>query len=136
MSVDREYVIRLAADGYKKNLNAFDDQMLKKDVYAFFVVRKMVKRFLLLGAINDKLILNNIIICLNVFGIEKTNTIFRIICTDQEFGVIKSCLIFLNSYTLINDTAKSNYVMRDILNDITHRYHLNPKGEHNNNMEN
>lgn len=136
MGIDRDYILKLASDGYKKNLNVFNDQMLKKDVYTFFVVRKMIKRFLILGVINDKLILNNIIICLNVFGIKKTNTIFRIICDDQEFSVIKSCLIFLNSFNLTNDTTKPNHVMRDILNDITHRYFVNPKGDYNDTAEN
>lgn len=129
MSVDRDYILKLASEDYKKNLNDFNSQLLKKDVYVFFVVRKMVKRFLNVGIINEKLILNNIIICLNVFGIKKTNTIFRIISNDQEFSVIKSCLVFLNSYSLINDNIKSNHVMSDILNDITHRYIIIPKDE-------
>jgi hypothetical protein len=89
----------------------------------------MIRRFLNIGVINDKLILNNTIVCLNVFGIKKTNTIFRIICDDQEYSVIKACLIFLNSYDLVNDNVKPNHVMRDILGDITHRYHISPKGD-------
>lgn len=128
MSIDRDYVLKIASEDYKKNFDAFNDQMLKKDIYTFFVVRKMIKRFLQLGIINDKLILNNIIVCLNVFGIKKTNIIFRIICDDNEFGVVKSCLIFLKSFNLINDITKPNHVMRDILNDITHRYCIEPKG--------
>ncbi len=129
MSIDRDYILQLAANGYKKNQNDFNDKMLKKDVYTFFVVRKMIKRFLVIGILNEKLILNNIIICLNIFGINKTNTIFRIICDDHEFSIIKSCLIFLNSYKLINDSTKPNRIVCDILNDISHRYQVNPKDE-------
>lgn len=127
MSSDREYVLKIASEGYKKNLSDFNDKMLKKDVYTFFVIRKMIRRFLTTDSVNHKLILNNIIVCLNVFGIRKSNIIFRTICDDQEFGVIKSCLIFLNSYSLINDNIKPNHIIRDILNDINHRYQINPK---------
>jgi len=136
MGIDRDYILRLAAENYKKDLGVFNDHLLKKDVYTFFVVRKMVKRFLSVGVVNDKLILNNIIVCLNVFGIKKTNTIFRIICDDQEFSVIKACLIFLNSFNLTNDNTKPNHVIRDILNDISHRYQVIPKDDNNNNTEN
>lgn len=124
---DRNALLQIAAEGYpRSSFFDFDQTAFEKDVRSFFVTRKMIKRFLKTGSINDKLILNNIIICLNIFGIEKTNIIFRTICEDSEFGVVKACLIFLNSFSLADRTYQ-NQTMKDILADITHRYHLQPR---------
>ena len=129
---DRNALLLIAADGYSKTpFFEFDQKAFEKDVRTFFITRKMLKRFLKTGNINDKLIINNIIICLNIFGISKTNIIFRTICEDVEFGVVKACLIFLNSYSL-SDKTPQNQTMKDILSDITHRYHLQPREDHNN----
>lgn len=122
MKINKDYIFEFASQEYKFDFN-HNFKSLKKDIYQFFVVRKMIKRFITKGEINEKLILNNIIICLNIFGIKKTNIIFRIICDDNEFGAIKPCLIFLNSYNL-EDTTEQNYIMKNILSDIKHRYNL------------
>jgi hypothetical protein len=122
--IDREVITQIAAEGYK-NYN-IDQESFKKDVHQFFVVRKMIRRFLTTGTINHKLIINNIIICLNVFGIQKTNVIYRTICDDQEFGVVKACLIFLKSFRL-NDHTEQHRIMKDILEDIKYRYCLEPR---------
>lgn len=125
---NRTDLLLLASDGYLRTpFLDFDQKAFDKDVRTFFVTRKMIKRFLKTGIINDKLILNNIIICLNIFGILKTNIIFRTICQDTEFGVVKACLIFLNSYSLFEDKTPEHQTMKDILADITHRYHLQPR---------
>lgn len=126
-SFDRNALILLAFDGYPKTIfSEIDQKAFDKDIRYFFITRKMIKRFHKTGQINEKLILNNIIICLNIFGIKKTNIIFRTICEDFEFSVIKACLKFLNSYSL-TDNVPQNQIMKDILGDITHRYHLHPK---------
>ena len=129
MILDRKSLLEIASKGYKKDFNDLDNIMLKKDLLNLFMVRKMIKRFLNVGTINEKLILNNIIISLNIFGIQKTNILFRSICNDQEFGVVKACLIFLKSYHLVNDHTRPNHIIKDILNDISHRYYIIPKDE-------
>lgn len=121
-------MLKTALSSYQKNIFNFDPFEFDKDVRLFLTVRKMVKRFFKTGSINEKLILNNIIICLNNFGISTTNTIFRTICDDSEFGVIKSFLIFLNSCSHKDDIPTNN-IIDDILSDVTHRYHLQPKSE-------
>jgi uncharacterized protein YbcC (UPF0753/DUF2309 family) len=123
----RNIILQIAAEGYEKKIIVNDD-VFKKDVFLFFIVRKMVRRFLQKGVINEKLLLNNIIICLNNFGITRTNNIFRLMTEEAEFGVLKACLIFLNSYS-IYDSTRQNQIMKDILDDVTHRYHLHPKEE-------
>lgn len=64
--LNREVVVKIALDAYPYK-TVFNEEEFKKDLYRFFVVRRMARRFFQAGVINDKLLLNNIIICLNIF---------------------------------------------------------------------
>lgn len=126
MSVSAENkceVIRLAMQVHEK-CKFFNDVEFKKDVYNIFVIKKMVARFLRMGNINEKLILNNIIIALNTFEIERANEMFKLAMTEEEFGVVKSALLFLDAFTLYDDTTEPNELLIAILLDVAKRYHL------------
>jgi hypothetical protein len=101
-----------------------DEEELKKNIHSFLVIQRMVKQFIKTKTVNEKLLINNIIISLNVFGIEKVNTIFRSILKDNEFGVIKSILIFLGCFASPEDSTQTNRIIDDILVDLKQRYHL------------
>lgn len=118
----KDEIIRLAGDVYYKN-GFFNDVEFKKDLYNLFIIRKMIKRFLKTGNINEKLLLNNIIIAINVFGIIQINILFEMILTKEEFGVIKSALIFLSCYKS-NVEIESNRIIDDLLRDVANRYNL------------
>lgn len=121
---DREYVVKIALDAYPNKI-LFNDEEFRRDFFRFYVTRKMARRFLVTDAVSDRLLLNNVIICLNVFGIEASNIIWKIICEDEEFGVVKSCLMFLNSLHE-KDPIHHNKKMLDILKEIEHRYTISP----------
>ena len=118
----KEEIIRLVSTSYNKN-GFFNDVEFKKDLYNLFTIRKMINRFLKTGNINEKLLLNNTIIAINVFGVEKINNIFEVILSDAEFGVIKSVLKFLGCYRS-NSIVPSNRIINDILRDVSNRYSL------------
>lgn len=119
---DRQELLKYALTDYKDTFN-FNEEEFKKDFLLFFTTRKMIRRFLLKGIINHKLLLNNIIICLNTFQINKTKTIFRTICNDKEFSCIKACLMFLNSYIEEeNENVEHNRIIQDILNYMSIQY--------------
>lgn len=118
----KEEIIRLASDVYYKN-GFFNDVEFKKDLYNLFIIRKMIKRFLTTGNINEKLLLNNIIIAINVFGIMQINLLFELVLTKEEFSVIKSALLFLSCYKS-NSDIESNRIIDDILRDVANRYNL------------
>lgn len=124
-SINREVVIKIALNSYPYK-TLFNEEEFKKDFCRFYVIRKMSKRFLLTNQVSDKLLINNIIICLNIFGIKAVNMILQIICEEKEFEVIKSCLIFLNSLSL--DDHTHNKIMLSILKNIKHRYTFMPLG--------
>lgn len=62
----REYVVKIALDAYPNKI-LFSEEEFRRDFFRFYVTRKMARRFLVSGAVSDKLLLNNIITCLNVF---------------------------------------------------------------------
>lgn len=124
--MNKEVVIKIALDSYPYK-SLFDENEFKKDFCRFYIIRKMSKRFLVTDEVSDRLLINNIIICLNVFGIKAVNMILQIICNENEFNVIKSCLIFLNS--LVLDDHTHNKKMLSILKNIKHRYTFMPLGE-------
>lgn len=100
----------------------FNKNVWKEDIYVFFIIRKMIRRFLTKGEVNEKLLLNNIIICLNIFGSDSVNRILRLMTNDEEFSIIKTILIFLNTYNLKDDHCPQNKIIKDILNNIIYRY--------------
>lgn len=51
--------------------------------------------------------------------------IWKMICEDDEFGVIKSCLMFLNSLHE-KDPIPHHKKMLGILKEIQHRYTISP----------
>ncbi len=118
----KEEILQLAGQNYYRN-NFFNYTEFKKDLYNLFIVRKMINRFIKTGIVNEKLLLNNIVISINVFGINQINSIFELLLSKEELGVIKSILIFLNCYRS-NYDVKSNRIFDDLLKDITNRYHL------------
>ena len=115
--VDRDYVLKIALDAYPYK-TVFNEDEFKKDFFRFYVVRKMARRFSLTGIVSDKLLINNIIICLNIFGIKSSNIIWKVICNDNEFSVVKSCLLFLNSLNPKDTVVQHNKKMMEILNEI------------------
>lgn len=64
-------------------------------VNIMFSVRTGVRKYLKDKPINDKLLLNNIIISSNIFGIELSYTIYEHICDKDEMIYINSLYHFL-----------------------------------------
>lgn len=118
----KEEIVKLANNTYDKG-GFFNDVEFKKDLYNLYIIRKMIRRFLKSGNINEKLLLNNVIIAINVFGITITNNIFELILSRDEFAVIKSALLFLGCYRA-NLNVPSNRIIDDILCDVANRYSL------------
>ena len=120
--IDKTELIRLASEVYSKN-DFFNDVEFKRDLYNLFIIRKMIIRFLRSGNINEKLLLNNTIVAINVFGIIRTNLLFELLLSDEEFSVMKSILTFLGCYKL-NADIESNRIIDDILSDVANRFTL------------
>ena len=68
---------------------------IDKTVNIMFSVRTSIRKHLKDKPINDKLLLNNIIISSNIFGIELSYTIYQHICGTDEMTYINSLYHFL-----------------------------------------
>lgn len=104
------------------NLSRFDiDEDLEKIYSCRRVIRKCIKG----KSINEKLIINNILISVNTFGIHNVNVLLYNILDEIEFSYAKSVLIFLNCYTFkFGLSVQSNEIMDSILKDVLHRYKI------------
>lgn len=121
MSDARKRVTSIAKDVYEKN-GFFNQTSFRTDLRILFTVKKMIRKFLTTGNINEKLLINNIIIVTNVFTIEKMNILFQELLNANELSVLKSFLIFIGADRLPKGVP-SNRVIDDILGEIYHVYH-------------
>ncbi len=76
----------------------FSDEDFLQDLNKIVVLKKLFRRFTTSGAINERLVLNNIIILLNVFGLESTNKMLFHKVEHEHWSIVKTFLMFLNSY--------------------------------------
>lgn len=67
-------------------------------VKSLYVARTIIRKYIKTNDIKDKMLLNNIIITNNIFGIKLSNYAFYHTFTDEEYKFVKSVLIFLNIY--------------------------------------
>lgn len=113
----------IAIEGVK--LNPVSTVEFDKDFSGFSTARRMVTRFLNTGLMNEKLLINNIVILLNVFGTQKTTGVFRVIMDDVQFSVVKAILMWLQQYDFtVSENVYPNRIMVDILRDMSQRYNL------------
>lgn len=123
-TADKDAIKAYAKEGYAGR-GVFSPKLFIRDMNTIMTTKKMITRFLSSGALNDKLMINNVILTLNSFGIQKTNVIFRMTCPDAQFGVVKAILMFLRSYRAeVGSNIEPNRIMVDILKDTATRYNL------------
>lgn len=98
----------------------YTDREFNLDLAKVVVLKKMFRRYQLTGDINERVVLNNIIIMLNVFGIEATNIILFFNIDSEFYGTLKSFLVFLDSYESNNltDLIEFDNLILDRLNEI------------------
>lgn len=116
----REY----ARVGYSPK-KIFCEEDFINDFKVFQAAKRTVNSFLKSGEIEEKLLINHVILALNSFGKQKTNKIFRCMMDDVQFSVVKAILMFLGQYDYsLAQEVYPNRIMIDILRDITHRYNI------------
>lgn len=121
----KEKFVKTALEIYKSKSKFFNENEFKKDVYALFIIKKMINKFIRTGIINDKLLINNIIISYNVFD-NKIIDLFKIIMQTKEMEIIKSFLLFLDLYDQDDDII-TNEIIDNLLNDVAHRFKIRYK---------
>lgn len=78
-----------------KHYDSIDICSFNEDITRIYMVRKMIKRYISSGEINERLILNHLIILFNVFD-DFTIKIVYYIFKKEEYKYINAFLLFLN----------------------------------------
>jgi hypothetical protein len=101
--LNNENFILFAAKHYY-NPVCIDAEEFHEDIKRFKYTRKLLNRYLDLGVLNERLILNHLIVIFNVFDHEPGLKMLEFKLEEKHWPVIKPFLIFLriienNKYT-------------------------------------
>lgn len=120
----KEILRQVALETYRPS-GIVNEATFEKDFSLFLTTKKMTSRFLRDGKLNERLLINNIVIALNLFGTKAVNVIFRETLDDVQFSVVKAVLMFLHQYDFsIAQDVYPNRIVVDVLRDMTVRYNL------------
>lgn len=95
MKADDEF-IKFCLNNYRTP--HFSREEFESDLNKITILKKMFRRYMSTGNINERLVLNNIIILINVFGVEPANFILFYRLEVEFHSYIKTFLMFLNSW--------------------------------------
>jgi hypothetical protein len=100
--LNEENFLLYAANNYK-NPNCTDAEEFYDDLNRFKYIKRLLGRYYNDDNLQERLILNHIVILANVFGIEATVKMIWYRVNKEHWPVIKPMLIYLN---YIKDTEK------------------------------
>jgi hypothetical protein len=100
--LNEETFLLYAANNYK-NPNCTDAEEFYDDLNRFKYIKRLLGRYYNDDDLQERLILNHIVILANVFGIEATVKMIWYRVNKEHWPVIKPMLIYLN---YIKDTEK------------------------------
>ena len=80
----------------------------------FKYIKRLFKKYSLSGQLNERLLLNHIIILRNLFGTEACVTLLLFKTQNEYLSVLKSFLIFLNMIREdeLTDIKSDSYVLK------------------------
>jgi len=84
-----------AAKSYN-NPECMDVEEFKDDLKRFKYLKRLLRRYADHGDLQERLILNHLIVIYNVFGIEAANKMVWFKVEDEHYHYIKPFLIFLH----------------------------------------
>lgn len=68
-----------------------------EDYRTFRYIKRLLHRYRLTGEIKERLLLNHLILCQNVFGIEATTRILFLKTNEKDWSALKTFLVFVSS---------------------------------------
>lgn len=119
--IERDYV-RYALDHYQAPLFSMDE--FHEDLNKVIVIKKMLRRYTNNKTINERLLLNSIILIINQFGVEATNIILFYKVEREHHGILKTFLAYLNSFRdneFVDDLVTFDHEIIERLKEITCR---------------
>lgn len=87
---------KLFAAKHYDNPECLDIEEFNQDLSRFKYLKRLLRRYELTGDLQERLILNHVIILYNVFGIKACNKMMWYKINQEHWHYIKPFLIFLN----------------------------------------
>ena len=87
---------KLFAAQHYNNPECTDIEEYKQDLSRFKYLKRLLTRYEEHGELQERLILNHIIVLYNVFGIEACNKMMWFKINNEHWHVIKPFLVYLN----------------------------------------
>ena len=84
------------ASKYYKNIQCTSVEEFYDDLQRFKYLKRLFKRYLNNDDLQERLILNHIIVLNNVFGIEETNKMLFYKIDKDQWPILKTFLVYLN----------------------------------------
>ena len=84
------------ASKYYKNVQCTSVEEFYDDLKRFKYLKRLFKRYLNNDDLQERLILNHIIVLNNVFGIEETNKMLFYKIDKDQWHILKTFLVYLN----------------------------------------
>ncbi len=102
----------LFAANHYNNPECVDVEEFKEDLSRFKYLKRLLRRYEVDGDLQERLIINHLIVLYNVFGIEPTNRMLMFKIPESRLTYIKPFMLFLN---YIRDTDLIDVPMDDII---------------------
>lgn len=87
---------KLFASHYYNNPECEDIEEFKQDLNRFKYLKRLLRRYETTGDLQERLILNHIIVIYNVFGIEPANKMMWFKIEKEHWSYIKTFLVYLH----------------------------------------
>lgn len=102
----------LFAANHYDNPECIDVEEFKEDLSRFKYLKRLFKRYEVSGDLQERLIINHIIVIFNVFGIDAANKMIMFKISQEHIKYLKPFLLFLN---YIKDSDLVEIPMDDII---------------------
>ena len=87
---------KLFAANHYNNPECVDVEEFKQDLNRFKYLKRLLKRYELTGDLQERLILNHLIVLYNVFGIGPCNKMMWFKINEEHWHYIKPFLVYLH----------------------------------------
>lgn len=90
-----------------------------EDYKKFRYIKRLLHRYRLTGEVKERLLLNHLILCQNVFGIEASTRILFLRCNDKDYSALKTFLVFTSAMpNIVKGIDGTNIISSDIPLDL------------------
>ena len=110
MSTVRDNLFLIATSS--KNCIMFE-ATCKRDIYNLFIIRKMIRRYINKRSINERLLLNNLIISINVFELDVVLKLFGLILSEDEMKILYTLLNYIGVCRVNDICIELNKLLHD-----------------------